>query len=127
MMVSEISGDHRVSSIEEFESILMRRCGAQRVNEFWICPAGERHPALAIMVRGDLACAHYFPRYREAGFLSQGRVGGLSRSGMTWFQTRGESTRVPNHAVVRFVDALQAAKEFWYSKDLPKSIEWLEL
>jgi len=127
MFVSDRSGDCHISSVEDLEKMLVQACNEKVGNEFWITRSGEEDPVLAVVVKGRLASINYFPGSRDAGFLSQGSVRGLKRDGMTRFATRGEPVEVPNHAIVPFADALLAAKEFWYSRELPKSINWLKL
>ena len=127
MFVSDRSGERDVTSIEDLEEMLTRACNERLGNEFWMSHSRDQAPVLAILVKGRVASINYLPGSRNAGFLSQGNVRGLKEGGMTKFATRGEPIEVPNHAIVPFADALLAVKEFWYSKDLPQSIEWLEL
>jgi immunity protein Imm1 of predicted polymorphic toxin system len=38
-----------------------------------------------------------------------------------------EPEEVPNNAVVPFSDALAAAKDFFTTQELPRSVDWFEL
>jgi len=39
----------------------------------------------------------------------------------------GETIDVLNDSIVPFSDALEVAKEFFHSQEMPRSIKWLEL
>lgn len=122
------SGATCVSSVDELIETLNRRFDG--ANELWLSHDGAKHPALAILVQGGLACVHYFPSENHPGFLSQGAMTELSPSGVTVFFIGGtgqEPTEMPNTTVVRFSDALDAAKEFFLSEARPVSLKWLEL
>lgn len=123
--VDDFSGTTKVHSTDELGEILRRRF--DRTNEFWLAHDGAKHPSLAILVRGDLACLHYFPTEQHPGFLSQGYVEELNPSGATAFVIGGEETEIPNTAVIRLNEAVESAKEFLLSNALPKSTKWLEL
>ncbi len=119
------SGTTKVHSTDELGEILGRRF--DETNEFWLAHDGAKHPSLAILVRGDVACLHYFPTEQHPGFLSQGYGEELDPSGSTAFAMGGEETEIPNTAVVRIYEAVESAKEFLVSNALPRSTKWLEL
>jgi hypothetical protein len=99
------------------------------LSEIVLMPDRRKHPFLIIALKDDLAALHYFPDERKAGFASIGGKLGLPPDGMTTFKTGGPHTdiEVSNDAVVTSAEALVAAKEFFHSQQLPKSIRWLEL
>ena len=109
----------------ELESILDTG-RSQGLSEFWISPVDSPHPAIALLVNGELSVLCYFPRENHAGFISSTKV---SSDGTTAFRidSAGESTEFSNAVVLPFSTALTVAKEFFVSSELPKSIEWLEL
>jgi Immunity protein Imm1 len=57
-----------------------------------------------------------------------GHISALDPDKYTTFfmNTLEEREDIPNNAVILFPDALAAAKEFFASTELPKSIEWFE-
>jgi hypothetical protein len=87
----------------------------------------EKYPALAILVKGGFACVHYFPAVGDPGFLSVGNMSALECRPTVTFATGGTPFEVSTRSILRFADALQVAKEFLRSKELPKSIGWLRL
>jgi hypothetical protein len=52
--------------------------------------------------------------------------GELERVSSHGLEEREDMEDIPNSAVILFPDALAAAKEFFASTELPKSIEWFE-
>jgi hypothetical protein len=130
MEVEDLSGTHRVHSIAQLEQLLGVRFKDEE-NEFWLRAGKSDHPALSIMVKGDLAAVHYFPEEGHAGYVSIGGKMNLYPSEMTIFRIGsldvGDTAYVPNESIVPFSDALGVAREFFLSQELPRSIEWLEL
>ena len=53
-----------VTSPADIEAALRKRHGAGR-NAFWLFHGSNKSPAISIMVRGDLAYVHYFPKDRH--------------------------------------------------------------
>lgn len=89
----------------------------------------EGFPAINIMVNGDLAHVHYFPKERHPGYASVGGALGLSPEEDTEFfhDNTQETIQIMNDSMVSFSDALKAAQEFAISKSMPKCIQWDEL
>jgi hypothetical protein len=112
----------------EIETALNRHYGAGR-NAFWLSHGAELFPAINIMVKGDLAYVHYFPKEAHPGFASVGRLPGLRPNGdaMFFMSSSDEPVEITNGAVVPFSDALKVAQEFAISATLPKCIQWFEL
>ena len=130
MRVYDFDGLVEVSNIRELEKALMKRYlkDGEEVNHFWL-DHDEAYPSLAIPIRGNLAGLHYFPEEGHPGFRSEGNMKGLKMGKTTEFymNIHGQSIDVINDAIVPVSVALRVAKEFFYSKELPKSVEWFEL
>lgn len=129
MNVADIKGVLTARTILELETLLMRRC-ANSFNSFWLSHCDEDYPKLSLLVKGDLATLNYFPKEFDAAFVSVGRMPELKVGETTTFSIstdRADDLIVLNDAVLPFSAALEAAKEFFHSGDLPKSVEWLQL
>lgn len=129
MKVVDIDGVHQASNVHELETILMRRRD-NRFNSFWLSHGGAEYPTLSLLVKDDLATLNFIPREFDAGFSSVGTVADLTPEGTTTFlvnNNRADDVVVLNQAVLPFSVALQAAREFFFSKDLPRSVEWVQL
>jgi hypothetical protein len=128
MRIEDYDAVRDVASPLDIEAALRKNDGTRR-NAFWLSHESNKYPAINILVRGDLAYVHYFPKHRHPGFASIGTVPGLSPGGDTSFypSDSNETLEILNDAVVRFEDALRVAQEFAVSPTLPKSIQWLEL
>jgi hypothetical protein len=82
------------------------------------------------LVKDGLATLNFVPKEFDAGFSSVGGMPGLMPGESTTFaisKSRADDVVVLNDAVLPFSAALQAAKEFFVSKNLPASVEWLQL
>lgn len=120
--VCESHGDAHI------EAALAKRHGTN-VNAFWLSHNNEKYPMISILVKGELASLHYFPKERHPGFRSVGRAKDLKAGGTTTFfmNSETEEHEVLNDSIVPFSTALTVAKEFSRAKELPTSVEWLEL
>jgi hypothetical protein len=98
------------NSDEAIESALAERYGSG-VNSLWLCHGGAKYPALALLVRADLASLHYFPRERHPGFRSVGVVEGQEPGESTAFcvTSLNDEQPIPNGSIVPFSTALSAA------------------
>jgi hypothetical protein len=128
MRIEDYNAVWDVTIPADIEAALRKRHGAGR-NAFWLSHGSKKSPAISIMVKGDLAYVHYFPKDRHPGFASLGMLPGLTSGGDTSFfpDDTDETFEILNYAVVRFADALKVAQEFAISPALPKSIQWSEL
>ena len=115
-------------NLQELEAILTRRYEGSR-NTFWVSHGSEEYPTLGLFVKDDLACLFYLPGEGDAGFCSQGLIkDSLPGEKIAFFTSRdGEEMNVLNEFVVSWSNALDAAREFFSSSDLPQSIEWFQL
>jgi len=124
------NGSREAVGDSELEGYFSRK-GDTRADEFWIFFGSEDFPSLAVLIWGELTVLHYYPERKHPGFISHGdpRVWNLAPVGVTVFPmvATGERQEVPNWAIVSSLHALQAAKEFSLSGNLPRSVEWSEL
>lgn len=130
MRVHDFGGTHRVNSMARLEQLLGARFNDQ-LNEFSLYSDSSIYPLLTIMVKGDLAAIHYFPEDGHAGYVSIGGKTNPDPKKTTTFHIgtldAGDTANVPNEFIVPFSEALEVAKEFFRSQELPRSIKWLEL
>src|SRR5580700_4839089 len=128
MELDDFGGSRNVRSIAQLEEVLRARFRDQQ-NEFSLTPDSDDYPLLWILVRGDLAAIYYIPGDRQAGYVSVGGKTNLNPKEMTTFPTGdlGETIDVLNRFIVSFSEALEAAREFFHSQELPRSIKWLKL
>ena len=124
LAVEHFGGTEEVRDSLALDRILARRFGAD-VNAFWIT-GEEPFPALAILVRGELASVHFFPHDGHAGFQSRGTA--PSQHPVTFCcGSPTELIQVPSESVVAFDDARLAAHEVLSSFAMPQSLRWFEL
>jgi hypothetical protein len=129
MLVVDINGEHEARELEELETLLTSRID-NGVNSFWLFSKNQEYPKLAIVVKEKLAVVHYFPEANHAGYQSLGSSNELDPAGKTIFcisRYRADDIEVLNSAVLLFPAALEAAKEFFSSSELPRTIKWFEL
>jgi hypothetical protein len=116
-----------VTKPADIETALRRRHGIG-INSFWLSHGAEEFPTINVMVKGDRAYVHYFPKDREPGFASVAKVPGpRPNETSVFFVRRTEKVWVRDGAVIPFSDALKAAQEFSISATMPKCIQWFEL
>jgi len=129
MKVHDFGGTHKVQSIAELEQRLGVRFNDEQ-NGFGISPDSSKYPRLFIYVKGDLAVIYYHRGDDRAGYVSVGGKMNLDPKEMTNFsihRSDSDSIDVFNDSIVPFSEALEVAKEFFQSQELPRSIEWFEL
>ena len=127
MTVQDFNKTYEPKDEGELISCLSRQYGSG-YNTFWMAEAAGTYPVLILFVNGDLASLNYLPRAGHAGFVSTGSVPGLERNGTTmFFLNLQEEQPVLNGAIVPRSLAVEAAREFMNSVDLPRAIKWLEL
>lgn len=127
LRVEDFYDDCDVTSAVELESALQKRYGS--ANSFWLSHDREKYPSISLLVKGDLATVTYFPHDDHPGFTSVGNIEGLDPDGVTVFylDSPTQEQEVLNASVVPFSTALEVAKEFFRSKELPRAIKWFEL
>jgi hypothetical protein len=128
LRIEDFGGARHANDEAEVASALTRRYGHD-VNEFWLFHDERRAPALAIVVKGDLASLTYFPEGAHPGFTSVGTLGELDPNGSTTFSINSPSERheVDNRSIVPTFVAVQAAQEFLRDPGLPSAAKWFEL
>lgn len=74
MRIQDYDTTWDVTKPAEIEAVLRTRHGTGR-DAFWLTPGRSKgFPAINIMVIGELAYVHYFPKERHPGFASVGTV-----------------------------------------------------
>ncbi len=128
MVIYNYGHEYSTSDLSELERIMSAR-HKNGMNEVLLAHDGHEYPLLSILMKDDIAALHYLVEGDRAGFASIGGRLGLPPKGNTVFGTGhpDENIWVTNRAVVPFTTALEVAKEFFRSEQLPKSIKWLEL
>ena len=128
MNVWERNGNHEVRTADQLNAILLNRhrVDSASVNSFWLSHA-SRFPCMSIMVTDELATVWYAPKEGHAGYVSSTTIDTLEKGGVTLFDLDGQRQEVGNHMIVKWPEAVQAAREFLESSGLPHSIQWLEL
>ncbi len=128
MRIQDMLREREANTPGELERNLSQRYG-NGVNVFWLSREKGQRPLLLILVNKALANLHYFPPGDHPGFQSAGHISALDPDKYTPFfmNSLEEQEDIPNNAVILFPDALAAAREFFASTELPRSIEWFEL
>ena len=127
MRIEDYDSECDVTNPADIEKALRKRHD-HGINAFWLSHGTKQFPVIGILVNGDLAHVHYFPKDREPGFASVAKVPGPRPNETSiFFVRRTEKVWVLNGAVIPFSDALKAAQEFSISATMPKCIHWFEL
>jgi hypothetical protein len=112
-----------VTTDADIERALSKRHNGH--NEFWLSHGTSLHPAMSIVVNGDLAHIDYFRSEGHPGFASVGDR--ESGDKVVFYISPTEKIWVDSSSVIPFPDALRAAQEFSVSTAMPRSIQWFEL
>jgi hypothetical protein len=129
VIVSDFGGDHSVHSVAQLEQRLGVRFQDEQ-NLFYLTPDSSDYPALTVHVRGDPAAIYYYRGGGQGLYVSVGGKMNLNPKEWTTFSIdRADSDPIDvfNVSIVPFSEALEAAKEFFHSQELPRSIEWRQL
>ena len=128
MRIKDYKSICNVTNPADIAAALQRRHGAGR-NAFWLSYGSDLHPAISILVSGELAYVHYFPDDDHPGFASVGNLPGLRVGEFSEFfpEQSNDSFDIMNEAVIPFSDALKVAQEFASSPTMPKCIGWNSL
>jgi hypothetical protein len=125
--LEHLGGQLTVGNAAELRAALSLRC--EGTNEFTLAHR-EDYPYLAILVKGDLACVHYFPAESEPGSVVVGAVEGLPLEGQTDLGGGPRSSDrwfIGNHLLVRMETAAAVAEEFRLSASRPSCVTWVDL
>jgi hypothetical protein len=124
MRIQDFDSKHEVASPADITAVLNKR-DDRGINSFWLRHGSEKYPAINIMVKGDLAKAHYFPRRGHPGYASVAKsLGPRPNETSIFFVNPTEKVWVLNSALIPFSDALKVAQEFATSTAMPKCIRW---
>ena len=126
MNVADINGNHSASDLSELEAILSRRRPGN-FNTFWLATESGGFPLLMILVKRDLAVLHYLPVEDLPGLRSMGEVRSRELIHFSISQNSADDIQEPSDALVTLGTAWEAAKEFFASRQLPRSVKWEEL
>jgi hypothetical protein len=130
MIVCDINNkQHEVNSVAELDAVLVQR-RHDGANAFWLAHDGKKYPHLALLVNGQLASVHYFPKDRDAGHIPVGNLAHLLDGEMTAFpisQYPADDVFVTNDAVVPVPVAIGVAYEFFQSDARPTGLAWQRL
>jgi hypothetical protein len=127
MRIENFDSEHDVTRPEDITAALSKRDG-RGINSFRLWHGTEEYPAMSIMVKGDIAYVHYFPKHRHAGYASVAKtLGPRSNETSIFFLYPTEKVWVLNSALIPFLDAVKVAQEFATSTAMPKCIQWNSL
>jgi|SRR5215472_9672814 len=127
MRIEDYESKHDVADPADIRTVLSKRYSGR--NTFWLFHGDEEFSEMNILVNGELAYVHFFPREGHPGLASVGTLPSL-RPGedMVFFLYNSrEPIEVMNESVIPFSSAMEAAREFAISKILPKCIRWRSL
>jgi hypothetical protein len=127
MRIEDYESKCDLTAPADIAAALSKRYGGR--NTFWLFHGNEQRPELNILVSGDLAYAHFFPKEGHPGYRSVGTLQNLRPGEDTVFflYNSREPVEIMNEAIIPFSDALRGAQEFAISKTFPKSIRWSSL
>lgn len=128
MRVYDFKGLHSVKDVRDLEAVLSAR-NADNFNSFELSHADEDYPALMLPVNDDLVAIRYLRTRGEMDFRPFENLAHLNANCFTtfWLSELGPPIDVANEFVVPFAVAMAAAREFFYSHDLPRVIKWVQL
>ena len=129
MKAHDFSGTHKIDNAADLERIILTARFGDGRNEVLLWHDDHEYPVLSILLKDSLAALHYVPCDGDAGFASIAENLGLEPGEMTTFATGniGEEIQVSNRAIVSLPTAAAVAREFFHSKELPRSVEWIKL
>jgi hypothetical protein len=128
MSIRDFDGNHKALTDDDVNAVLSsrRRVDNAMVNSFWLSYE-TGFPCMSIMVRDDLATVWYAPQESHAGYVSATNLNMLQRGATTSFYFDKDRQDVSNDVIIKWEDALETAKQFFRSSDLPNTIRWIEL
>jgi hypothetical protein len=127
MRIEDFDSEHDVTRPEDITAALSKRDG-RGINSFWLSHGAEEFPAINIMVKGELAYVHYFPKHRHPGYASVAKtLGPRPNETSIFYLYPTEKVWVLNSELIPFSDALKVAQEFAISTAMPKCIQWNSL
>ncbi len=120
MNIANCDGDFECRTWTELENFI-RESSSNSPDDIWIS-ADAQYPCLAILLNGNAACVHYF--LDDQGDMWQSV--GYGEEDIT-FVINGEKTDMPADCIISLDQAIECAKQFYYSQDKPSCLKWREL
>jgi hypothetical protein len=84
MRIEDFDSECDVTSPGDITAALSKRDG-RGINSFWLSHGSEEYPYISILVKGDIAYVHYFPKHRHPGYASVAEVLGPRPKGTSIF------------------------------------------
>ena len=126
MKIKHFGGTEYANNISEFSEILQKRYGDD-VNEFWITNDTQDNPCLVILVNKEMANLTYFPDEESLGFQSVGCQTNQKNDYCFFYtNTPEEEIEIRRDSIISVDKAFEAAKKFFYKREMPDNIEWTE-
>jgi hypothetical protein len=127
MRIEDYDSECEATDPADIDAALSKRHG-DGLNSFWLSHGAEEFPVINILVKGDLAYVHYFPKERHPGFASAAKIPGPRPDETSvFFEYPTEQMWILNGALIPFSGALKAAREFALSATRPNCIQWSKL
>ena len=126
MKIKHFGGIEYANNISAFSEILQKKYG-DGVNEFWITNNTQENPCLVVLVNKEMANLTYFPDEESLGFQSVGRQTGQTNEYCIFYtSTPEEEIEISRDSIISVNKAFEAAKKFFYKREMPDNIEWAE-
>lgn len=126
MKIKHFGGIEYANNISEFSEILQKKYG-DGVNEFWITNNTQENPCLVVLVNKEMANLTYFPDEESLGFQSVGRQTSQTNEYCIFYtNTPEEEIEISRDSIISVNKAFEAAKKFFYKREMPDNIEWAE-
>jgi len=127
MNLSDADHTYQIQSAEELDAILSRRyqVGGAALNSFWLSDESG-FPCMSILVKDELATVWYWPSEGSAGCMST-NGNATSEKATTLFYLNHQRQEVGDHLIINWPQAVEAAREFLETRELPNSLLWIEL
>src|SRR5579862_1396513 len=104
MRIEDYDSGSEVTDPADIDAALSKRHG-DGLNSFWLSHGAEEFPVINILVKGDLAYVHYFPKDRHPGFASAAKeLGPRSNETSIFFECPMQKMWVLNSALIPFLD-----------------------
>jgi hypothetical protein len=94
---------------------------------FWITPAKNGFPAMALFINGDEACMFYIREDGDSGFHSLGVDPENFKDEVDFVIDNYQLDRYPRAMVVPAAQGVAAFEEFYRTGAQPKAVRWFEV
>lgn len=126
MKIKHFGGIEYANNISEFSEILQKKYG-DGVNEFWITNNTQENPCLVVLVNKEMANLTYFSDEESLGFQSVGCQTNQKNDYCIFYtNTPEEEIEIRRDSIISVDKAFEAAKKFFYKREMPDNIEWTE-